>query len=429
MTSSANPERLEHAKKVIKNALIGLVLVLAAATLTTILSHAYTASGGTPTDQLPSLVQVQPAETSPGLVSVIIDAIVGVLRNVIESIGEPFVRALPYFTTSTPLMGDNTSVFNLWLAIAGITDVIFVLVVILVGFHVMSFASFGFEELELRHLLPQMVLIFLLVNTSIFMIDGVIGLSNGMIHALRSGFPSISIFETLAVITHQSSNLGLAGLLIMIAFLVLTIMLLVYYVGRLITLYIGAILSPLVLLLWLIPAFKDFAVAALKTYLVTIFVLFVHVVILQLAGSLIGGTLEGNLNGQVNSLMALIVGLATLVSLLKTQGFMAELSYAASAPKAARVLSNQFIRGVSSMYKTPRSAIKGTHKGYQRAVKMNGYIKKKRGIELGKSDTKRPATRIDMATVSPPPKSSQNVVPSVPLNTGETRRAPKEEKQ
>ena len=36
-------------------------------------------------------------------------------------------------------------------------------------------------------------------------------------------------------------------------------MLLVYYVGRIIILFIGAALSPLVVLLWLLPGFRDFA--------------------------------------------------------------------------------------------------------------------------------------------------------------------------
>src|SRR5665213_3353825 len=46
MTSSGHPEKLEHAKKIIRNALIGLILVLGATVLTGILTHAYQSSGG-----------------------------------------------------------------------------------------------------------------------------------------------------------------------------------------------------------------------------------------------------------------------------------------------------------------------------------------------------------------------------------------------
>lgn len=348
MSSKGKPENLEHAKRTIKNALIGLLLVIAAVTLTAILSHAYGSPAGEIGNKLPALTPIQ-QESSTSFWDVVTKAIIHVLVNIVESIGEPFVKALGYFTNATPLMGDNSSVFNLWLAIVGIADVLFILVVALLGFHIMSFNSLGFDELDIKQILPQLAFVFLLMNTSIFAIDAVIGLSNGMIHALQSGFPSTSIWDLLSKLTEQSASLGLGGLLVMIAFLVLTVMLLVYYVGRLITLYIGAVLSPLVLLLYLLPAFKDFAISALKTYLTVIFVLFVQVVIMQLASSIFSGMLQGDNGDQPDTLMALIVGTATVLALLKTQGVMKELSYAASTPRAAREMAGSFMRGVGYM--------------------------------------------------------------------------------
>ena len=423
MTSKGDPEKLAHAKKIFKNALIGFVLVLAAATLVSVLSHAYGSPSTAASDKLPTLQAIEPAKTDNGLVDVLINAVVGLLRNVVQSVAKPFLEALSYFLNSTPLMGDNSSVFNLWLAIVGITDVLFVLAVALLGFQVMSFSTFGFEELDIRQLLPQLALVFVLANTSIFVIDSIIGLSNAMIHALQSGFPSTDIWAVLGQITEKSSDLGVAGLLVMVAFLVLAVMLLVYYVGRLISLYLGAILSPLVLLLWLIPAFKDFAITALKTYLTTIFVLFVHVVILLLAASIFTGMLQGDNNGQPNTLMALIVGLATVVALLKTQGFMQELSYAASAPRAARELSGSFMRGVGYMNKTAALPVTITKK----AIDAGKAIKRLRGrldsnynpsSPSGKPGKKPTIIRMDSST----PKSK----PATPLKTGETRRAKKE---
>ena len=40
MTSAGKPDTLEHAKRVIRNALLGLLIVLAAVTITSILSNA-----------------------------------------------------------------------------------------------------------------------------------------------------------------------------------------------------------------------------------------------------------------------------------------------------------------------------------------------------------------------------------------------------
>jgi hypothetical protein len=378
MTSSGKPEKLEQAKKIIRNAMLGLILVLAAGTLTAILSHAYASSAGAMHDKLPTIAPVTP-KASNSFGDAMLQGIISLLKAIIESMGQPFIQALGYFTNSTPLMGDNSNVFNLWLAIVGITDVLFIGVVALLGFQVMSFEAIGLTEVDVRQLLPQLVLVFLLINISIFAIDAVISLSNAMIYALKSGFPSTSIWNDLASITKQSTDMGVAGLLVMLAFLILAVMLLVYYLGRLITLYLGAILSPLILMLWLLPAFKDFAVTALKVYLMLIFVLFVHVVILLLAGSLFVGLLNGDANGQPNTLMALLLGLATVVALLKTQGVMRELSYAASAPRAARELGGQFIRGVTAV-NTTRRAVYGVATGAYR------FFGPKKGTKKGPSN-------------------------------------------
>jgi hypothetical protein len=347
MTSSGQPDKLVHAKKVIRNSLVGLIMVLSAVSLTAILTHAYGESTSGITQTVPSLNAVKPASTSLSLVDVIIKAIVGVLQNIIESVASPFINALQYFTTATPLMAANPSVFNLWLAVLAIADALFVLVVAALGFHLMSAASLGLDELEFKHMLPQLGLAFLLMNSSIFAIDTTISLSNGMIDALRAGFGDLSVWQSLISITQHSSGLGLAALLIMVVFVVMSVILLIYYVGRLITLYLGAILAPLIVLLWLLPSFKDFAANAIKTYLTTIFVLFVHVIILELAASIFTSLIADGPNKTPDPIMALIVGLSTLVALLKTQGVMTQLTYASIGPKAVRRLGVQFVNGVS----------------------------------------------------------------------------------
>jgi hypothetical protein len=284
---------------------------------------------------------------SNGLVNVLIKAITGVLNNIIQSIATPFLAALTFFTSSTPLMAQNSSVFDLWGAIVGITDAMFVLIVALLGFHVMSAATFGLDEIEFKHLLPRIGAIFLLINTSIFAIDGVIELSNVMIKAITNGLGTTSVWTVLTGVVQQSGGLGVAALLIMVAFLIFSVMLLVYYVFRIVTLYVGAILSPLVLLLWLVPGFRDFSESAAKAYITTVFVLFVHVVILLLAASLFAGLIVGSPTQTPDTLMALVVGLATVIALLKTQGLMMQLSYVSIGPRTARKLGGQFVNGVS----------------------------------------------------------------------------------
>lgn len=415
MTSSGNPERLDQAKRVIRNALVGLVLVLAAATLTAILTHAYSSSGAVPTEKFPTLQGIDTPKDNGNVWDVMFKAVINFLKHIVEAAADPFLKATSWFINSTPLMGNNSSVFNLWLAIVGIADVLFVLVVALLGFQVMSFSTLGLEEVELKQLLPQFAFVFLLMNTSIFVIDAVISLSNGMIYALQSGFQSTDIWLVLASLTKDSGKLGIVGLLIMVALLVLTIMLLVYYVLRLVTLYIGAVLSPLVLMLWLLPAFKDFVIAAFKTYLITVFVLFVHVVIMLLAASLFAGIQQGDNAGQPNALMAMIVGLATVVALLKTQGVLQELSYAASTPRAARELSSSFMRSVGYINNGSRNTYKVANGTRKFGLKTATAISKRFG---GNKET--PDSGGNSGT-----KSTKTAAADAPTHTGQTVKAKK----
>ena len=372
-TSSGKPEQLDNAKRIIRNALIGLVIVLGAGVLTAILMHAYAGSSAASSAKLPNLTAITPAPVSNGLVEILIKAITGLLNNIVQSVAAPFLKALSFFTTSTPLMADNASVFKLWLALVGITDVLFVLVVALLGFHVMGASTFGLDEIEFKHLLPRLTLIFLLINSSIFMIDGVIELSNVMIKAINSAGASKSVWDTLTDVVKHAGGQGVAALLIMVTFLIFSVILVVYYVGRLVTLYIGAVLSPLLLLLWLIPGFRDFSESAAKTYLTTIFVLFVHVVILEIAASLFVGMQPTPSSHGPDTLIAMAVGLATLYALLKTQGVMMQFSYASIGPRTARRLGGQFMTGVSYLggAAKPVAVFAGAHSGNATLQKLS----------------------------------------------------------
>jgi len=344
MISRGKPDNLERAKRIIKNSLVGLVIVLGAATLSTILSHALGGPVSVGNSSLPHLTDIAPASNSNALVDVMLTAVTGFLNVIIQAIGAPFLSALSFFTSATPLMEQNQVVFNMWLVMVSIADSLFVLVVALLGFHVMSASVFGMNEVDFRQLLPRIGLIFLLMNISIFIIDGVIGLSNALITAVNLAGGNATVWGTLTDVVKQSGGASIAALIIMLLFLIFAVVLLVFYVGRLVTLFIGAVLAPLILLLWLIPAFRDFVETAVKVYLMAIFVLFVHVVILLLASSLFVG-MSGDAN---NMIMAMIAGLATVLALLKTQGVMTQLSFASLGPRTARQLGGQFVNAVST---------------------------------------------------------------------------------
>ena len=357
MTSTGRPDKLDQAKHVLKNALIGLVIVLAAGALTAILNGAITHTLQPASATLPSLTAIEPATPSSGLIDILIGAITGLLNTVIQTVAAPFLGALNFFTKATPLMSENSSVFNFWAVMVGITDVLFTVVVALIGFHVMSASTFGLDEIEFKHLLPRFALIFLLLNTSIFIIDGFIELSNVLINAVGQIGGSSSVWDSLTAVVKESGGQGVAALLIMIVFMIFSFILLIYYVGRIVTLFIGAVLSPLVLLLWLVPGFRDFSETAMKTYLTTIFVLFIHVVILTLAASLFVGMSSTTGTNVPNVLMSMAVGLAAVIALLKTQGLMMQFSYVSLGARSTRQLGSQFMNGVSYLGGRGKAAV------------------------------------------------------------------------
>lgn len=429
MTSAGQPEKMDHAKHTLRSAVIGLVLVLGAATFTAILSHAYGSPAHGATATLPSLQPIPAEHVSNGLVDVLIKAVTGLLNNIIQAVAAPFLGALNFFTKETPLMADNAAVFNLWLGSLGIANVLFILVIVLIGFHVMSAASFGFDEIEFKHLLPRIGLIFLLMNTSIFLIDGIIELSNAMIKAITAVSGASSVWDTLTAVVKSSGGESVAALLVMLAFLIFSVFLVVYYILRLITLFIGTVLAPFVILLWLIPGFRDFSETAIKTYLTTIFVLFVHVVILLLSAALFAGMVLSSDNHLPDTIMAMVAGLATVLALLKTQGVMMQFSYMSGGARNARQLGGQFMNGVSYMTgkgKAAASTVASKTDSAKQARAMAGT--QKRALQTGRRQTISYANKKGNAEITYSVQPNAKSTPRVNVtkrDTGTTYEAPK----
>jgi hypothetical protein len=103
MTSRGSPDKLEQAKRIVRNALIGLVIVIAAGTLTTILTNSYNAGNQPLIDNLPALQSIEPEEGGGGIVEVLVKAIVGLFKHIVVSAAQPFIAALEYFTRATAL--------------------------------------------------------------------------------------------------------------------------------------------------------------------------------------------------------------------------------------------------------------------------------------------------------------------------------------
>lgn len=353
MTSSGKPDVLENAKKTIRNALIGLLLVLGSGLIVSVFQNSFTDHSNTANTAAIQLTPLVPATPSDGLTQVLIDAVNGFMQNMVQSATKPIVDGIFTFLTSTPSVLTNSVIFNFWLVILGITDSLFVLVVALLGLHFMSASTLGFEEVELKQLLPKIGFAFLGANVSLFLADYVITTSNALVQgvlSLTGGLNQAWILNAINLESFQNNTTPLITLVFLLIFLIVSIVLLLFYITRLIAISLAAVLSPLIFLLWLIPRFSDFAEISIKIYIVTVFTVFVHVVIIQLASSFL--ILPGNTN---NSLISIAVGIGLFFTLLRTPSFLMQLVFYNSGRGIVKKVGGQIMNIMTTNNKSSES--------------------------------------------------------------------------
>lgn len=347
ITSTGHPDALEDAKRTIRNALIGLVIVIAASFMTNLLSESLmqSSSGGSATAL--ELSPIMPQQQTGTLTQILLDAVSGFLQNIVGSVTKPILDGIVWFLTSTPSLSTNSVVFNFWLVIVGITDSLFAIAIALLGFRVMSASSFGFEDVPLKELLPRIGLAFLLANTSIFWIDWVIELCQTMVNAVlhaTGGLSNAWIINAFDPAALLSQTTALITLVFAIMFILLAVILLIFYISRLMILAFGAALSPLLCLLSLSLKMSDFVGNAIKIYIVTIFTVFLHVVIIQLASSFL--TVPGQVGE--NPIIAILIGIALFSVLLKSTSVTVQLAMSSQAGNTLKTFSKQVINVISA---------------------------------------------------------------------------------
>ncbi|MDO8669672.1 MAG: hypothetical protein Q7K65_05255, partial [Candidatus Buchananbacteria bacterium] len=301
-----------------------------------------------------NLAPIQPVEQSGTLTKVLLDAIAGFLQNIVQSITKPIMDGITWFLTSTPSLSTNSVVFNFWLVILGITDSLYALVIALLGFRVMSASTFGFEELTLKELLPRIGLSFLMANISIFIIDWIVQLCQVMVNAVlhaTGGLGQAWILNAFDPVALVSGTTALVTLIFMVIFVILAVVLLLFYISRLMILAFGAVISPLVCLLWLIPRMTSFAENAINVYFVTIFIMFVHVVIIQLASAFL--TAPGQIGA--NPIISVLIGIAMLTILLKSTAVGTQLALTSQTTGALKKVASQIINVISTNSATSAS--------------------------------------------------------------------------
>jgi hypothetical protein len=346
LTSSGNPQALEQAKKTIKQALIGLVIVLAAGVLVSVFRNAVnsnTSGGEAPGYELSQIDSVKPSD---GLTQVLIDAVASFMQNIVESATKPIVDGVMGYLTTTPSLLGNPVIVKFWLVSLGIVDSLFVIVVALLGFHFMSAGSLGFEEIELKFLLPRIGLAFLGANVSLFLADYAVLTCNTLVKAIldsTGGLNHAWVVNAIDPVTVISGNTPLITLIFLVLFLIIAIVLLLMYISRLIMISLGAVLSPFVFLIWTLPKFADTAEMAVKTYLVSVFMIFVHTVVIRLAGAFLALP-----ESSENSLISIAIAIGLFLTLLKVPDLMMQAVLYTSRSGALKKVGGQIINVISA---------------------------------------------------------------------------------
>ncbi len=346
MTSTGNPENLESAKKTIRNALLGLTLVLAANIITSIFQYSLEPTTSSGEGTAIEVVSIETVDPSDGLTQVLIDAVAGFIQNIVESSTQPIVNGIIGYLTTTPTLLDNEVIRSFWLISVGIVDVLFVLIVALMGLQLMSASTFGFEEVEIRLLLPRLGLAFLGANSSLFLANYVIVTCNALVQAVLNSTGGLNHAWVQDAINPTSVITGSTPLIILIflvMFLIVSSVLLLMYISRLILISLAAVLAPFIFLLSALPKFTDFAWISFKSYFVSVFVVFVHVMIIQLAASFL--TLPEH---SENSLISVAVGIGLFITLLKTPSLMMQMVMYTSQSGTFKKLGNQIINVIST---------------------------------------------------------------------------------
>jgi hypothetical protein len=194
------------------------------------------------------------------------------------------------------------------------------------------------------------------MNFSIFVIDFVITIANAMSKALIAGSDNQILIATIKAFLGGIVAMPIGGLILILILVILTVLLVLYYLRRLVVLYIGAALSPIVVLCWLLPVFRDFAVLAAKQYVMTIFILFIHMVILLLAAVLF------NSFGK-DSILTLLLAIATMSVLLKAGSAVNQMVGSAGIARGTKQMTVALMRGKGAIvgnYKASRGSGDGT---------------------------------------------------------------------
>lgn len=344
VTSGGDPNALAHGKRTARNAAIGLVFVIAARVIVSIFSSIFIPYTGAPVSDLFTAQPVEVAQAESGIVSVLLEGILGFLRAVVESFVSPVIEAFVAFFTNTPSLLGNSTVVKYWLIILGITESLFVLVMILLGYNLMTGDVFGLVgEQSPKQIILRLGAGMAGAALSLFIADTLVGLANFMVDTVNQSSGGLAHSWVLNIIHTPSIGSSLAVLLLSIAYIVLAIMLIVLYAMRLAVVVAGAVFFPFIFLFLVIPRLHGFAEGLIRNYIIAVFLPFTHLVIIQLFAEFL------KMPEQKNDFVSFLSAIGLFLVLLKIPGFLSTMAARGAESEVSRQMVTKISGSISSM--------------------------------------------------------------------------------
>jgi hypothetical protein len=196
--------------------------------------------------------------------------IAGDIRNAIVSFIEwiattglkPVLTTLGGTVLSTPDLTANTAVHTVWMTSLVVANSIFVLLIVIAGFIMMSQHTLQ-AQYGLKEILPRIAVAGIVTNTSLLIIGKVIEIANALCTAIAGqGVDGNAAAATINEALSSAGNIGSGTFLIALLILgvmVMAIMVIITFVLRIAMLVLLIVLAPLALICHAIPQTEGLA--------------------------------------------------------------------------------------------------------------------------------------------------------------------------
>jgi hypothetical protein len=292
--------------------------------------------------------QVEAATPQGSIVAVMLEAIFGFLRSIVESFLKPVVDTFISFLTKTPPLLDNPTVVKFWLVTFGLSSSFFVLVMVLLGFNMMTGDTFGLVgELSLKEVLVRFGSGMFGAAMSLFFADMMIRLANFFVETAISATGGVAHAWVMNVVQVDSLlTASIANLILIVVYILFLLFLAFLYVMRLAVIVTGAVFSPFLFLLLTIPRLQGFAEGLIRNYFIAAFLPFFHVLMLQLFAAFL------SMPEQKNSFISLVAAIGLFLTMLKVPGFLSSLASHGAEAEVSRRLVTKVSSSVSSLVRS-----------------------------------------------------------------------------